>query len=262
MKVGGRWAYWGASALVLGAVAGVGFWANGSAREVPLRIEPRPLPPRAKNEAPAIAPTSPAPASETGFTPTPAPSRSSVRRVAVDVEGEVALPGVYYLLEGDRVVDAVRRAGGPTARGSNVGLNLAAPLRDGMKIVVPTIGRSPVESPPGAAPPAGTTDPGSGPDPGAEAGVGGEPATSLAPDRGGARSARGAKGGDLAPNSVDVNAAPPEELARLPGVGPSTARKIVEERERRGGFRTVEELLDVKGIGPAKLARMRPYVRV
>jgi competence protein ComEA len=61
---------------------------------------------------------------------------------------------------------------------------------------------------------------------------------------------------------LDLNAATLEQLDALPGIGPTTAQAIIDERERRGGFRSVEELLDVRGIGPAKLERLRDLVTV
>jgi competence protein ComEA len=59
---------------------------------------------------------------------------------------------------------------------------------------------------------------------------------------------------------VNVNTASAEELSQLPGVGPARARSIVELREKRGGFKRVEDLLEVKGIGEAGLAKLRPFV--
>jgi len=59
---------------------------------------------------------------------------------------------------------------------------------------------------------------------------------------------------------VSLNRANPEELAAVPGVTASLARKIVDYREQHGGFRRVEELLLIRGVTPAKLAQIRPYV--
>ena len=59
---------------------------------------------------------------------------------------------------------------------------------------------------------------------------------------------------------VNVNTASAEELSLLPGVGPSRARAIIELRQQRGGFKRVEDLLEVKGIGEAALARLRPHL--
>ena len=61
---------------------------------------------------------------------------------------------------------------------------------------------------------------------------------------------------------VDLNTATAEQLEELPGIGPATARAIIEHRERAGAFRSVEELLEVRGIGEAKLAGLRDLVRV
>ena len=57
---------------------------------------------------------------------------------------------------------------------------------------------------------------------------------------------------------VDVNSADARELVLLPGIGPVRAEAIVRLRDRRGGFESLDELLDVKGIGPATLERLRP----
>ena len=59
---------------------------------------------------------------------------------------------------------------------------------------------------------------------------------------------------------INVNIASPEELQVLPGIGESRAHAIVAERDERGGFKSVDELVEVKGIGEAMLVRLRPYV--
>jgi len=62
--------------------------------------------------------------------------------------------------------------------------------------------------------------------------------------------------------TIELNRASPGDLLLLPGVGPKLAQRIAEERTRRHGFATLEELRAVKGIGPAKLAQLRPLLRV
>ena len=62
--------------------------------------------------------------------------------------------------------------------------------------------------------------------------------------------------------ALDLNRAQAGDLVLLPGVGPKLAQRIVEERVRRGGFRKPEELLEVKGIGPATFQRLQPFVQV
>ena len=64
-----------------------------------------------------------------------------------------------------------------------------------------------------------------------------------------------------APLAIDLNTAGPDELSLLPGVGPSLAARIVEDRLARGPFRTVDDLDRVRGVGPALLRGVRPFAR-
>lgn len=59
---------------------------------------------------------------------------------------------------------------------------------------------------------------------------------------------------------VNVNTASPDELSLLPGIGAARAAAIVDVRKSRGGFQSIDELMDVKGIGPSMLERLRPHV--
>jgi competence protein ComEA len=145
-------------------------------------------------------------------------------RVVVDVKGAVRRPGVYRLPAGARTYDAVRRAGGLTARADRIGVNLAARVVDGGEVVVPERGA------------AGGVGVGSAPA-GADAGGAGASA-----DR---------------PLSLDLNTATEQELEQLDGVGPAIAANIVAYREQHGGFASIDELDEVSGIGDAKLAAIR-----
>ena len=62
--------------------------------------------------------------------------------------------------------------------------------------------------------------------------------------------------------ALDLNRASEADLELLPGIGPKLAHAMVKERARRGGFRSLDELTLVKGIGPKKLAQLRALVRV
>jgi competence protein ComEA len=61
--------------------------------------------------------------------------------------------------------------------------------------------------------------------------------------------------------AVNINTATPEQLELLPGIGEARARAVVSMRKQRGGFKSVDELTEVKGIGEAALERLRPFVR-
>jgi competence protein ComEA len=154
---------------------------------------------------------------------------TTVPGIVVHAAGAVRQPGVYLLPAGARVADLLDRAGGPTAETDLDRVNLAAPLADGQRLYVPRRG----EQAPAVV----------GPDGGA--GGGGE---------GGA--------GSLPAGPVDINTATAEQLDTLPGIGPATAAAIVEHRERTGPFASVDALLDVRGIGPAKLDAIRALVSV
>lgn len=148
----------------------------------------------------------------------------------VHVAGAVREPGVYVLPAGARVWDAVEAAGGAAADAQLAAVNLAAPVADGDQVYIPRKGES-----------AGG---GSGAAGGAARGGGGS----------------GAGGSGPASGKVDVNRAGPEALEALPGIGPELARRIVEERETHGPFRSVDDLSRVSGIGPKKLEALRPFV--
>jgi competence protein ComEA len=169
--------------------------------------------------------------------------------IKVHVTGRVIWPGLYELKAGSRTQDAIWAARGPTYDADLARLNLAAPLRDGDRVVVPKIvvpapepePRPPVPLRSGrSAAPAAVTE---------RAGAGG----------GAARSDTAPAAGEPAP-AVNVNIATAADLERLPGVGPVLARRIVEHREAKGLFRQLDDLLQVKGIGPRLYARLKPHL--
>ena len=141
----------------------------------------------------------------------------------VHVAGAVRSPGVYRLRDGERVQDAVHRAGGPRPGADVNAINLAAKVADGQQVVVPRRGAA------GAAPAGG-----------AGAGESGGP--------------------PQAP--VSLNTATAEQLDTLDGVGPATASKILDYRRQHGGFRSIDDLGEIPGIGPKRLAALRGKVQL
>ncbi|MEU2154273.1 ComEA family DNA-binding protein [Streptomyces sp. NPDC019396] len=151
----------------------------------------------------------------------PAPG-SGGARIVVDVSGKVRRPGVLRLPAGSRVADALRAAGGVRSGTDLTGLNRARVLIDGEQVLV------------GATPPPGL--------PPGQAGAAGIP---VGPGTG----------------PLSLNSATADQLDGLPGVGPVLARHIVDYRTEHAGFRSVDELREVKGIGDRRFADLRALVR-
>ena len=138
------------------------------------------------------------------------------RAAVVHVVGAVRRPGLYKLPQRSRVADAVARAGGSTRHADLSLINLAAPVSDGIQVVVP------VRAPAAAAPAGQATGAGSAP-----------------------------------AGPVHLNTATIEQLDSLPGVGPVTAQKILDYRQKHGAFSSLEKLDAIPGIGPARMEQLR-----
>jgi competence protein ComEA len=172
-------------------------------------------------------------------TPSAGPSARPDRPVVVSVVGLVHKPGLVTLAPGARIADALNAAGGTMDDADTIGLNMARQLGDGEQIVVglaPAPGRPKVL---GSSVSAGSANPG----------------TAATPSR---------TGGSTTPKPevIDLNTATVQQLDTLPGIGPVTAAAIVAWREANGKFASVDQLADVDGIGPGRLEKLRPHVRV
>ena len=172
----------------------------------------------------------PAPTVRPAPTATPGPLR-------VFVNGAVTNPAVYELAPNSMVQQAIEQAGGFTAEADTAVVNLAFPLQDGMQIYVPTVAETAEQTQ------AVITNP--------EVRSGG-----IELDEGPA--AESGAGSEI----VNINNAAVTELDTLPGIGPSTAGKIVEYRETNGPFATIDEIMSVSGIGPAKFEQIQAYISV
>jgi competence protein ComEA len=160
-------------------------------------------------------------------------STTSGAPVVVHVSGAVLYQGLVELPAGARLADAIEAAGGQTALADVHRLNLATPLVDGMHIRVP--GQATDED------------------------VSDLPLVELPSSATGA----GAESSMIAPGQtgmVNINRADAARLEDLPGVGPTIAAAIVSWRDDNGPFTSVEDLLAVPGIGPAKLAALQDLV--
>jgi competence protein ComEA len=134
------------------------------------------------------------------------------------VAGAVRRPGLYKVPSGSRLAAALERAGGVSRRGDQAGVNLASPLHDGQQVIVPLRGAA-----------------------------------------GGAAATAGAGGGAGGPASgpISLGQATEAQLETLDGIGPALAGRIIEYRQQHGGFRSIEELKEVSGIGDKRFAALR-----
>ncbi|MFH8799600.1 helix-hairpin-helix domain-containing protein [Streptomyces sp. NPDC017936] len=167
-----------------------------------------------------------APAGPTGSPGPVGGAGTAAPEIVVDVSGKVRNPGIHRLPAGSRVVDALSAAGGVRPGTNTDGLNRARFLVDGEQVVV------------------------GGPAAGGAAG----------PGTGTGRSAGGPAAGAPA-GPVSLSTATVEQLDALPGVGPVLAQHILDYRTRQGGFRSVDELREVNGIGERRFADLRNLVR-
>jgi len=159
--------------------------------------------------------------------------------ITVHVAGAVKNPGVYRLKYGSRINDGIVAAGGATSAANLDVINLATVLNEGEQIYVPKRGEKPHV-------------------------ITNRPQVGGAGGAGGAGGVAGAGGAanSAVPQLININLASVVELEQLPGVGPATAKAIVAYREKNGAFLKVEDLLKVRGIGPAKLSEILPSARV
>lgn len=163
--------------------------------------------------------------SEPTATPLPTATPGPIR---VYVSGAVRTTAVLTLPPHSILQDAIEAAGGFVATADRAIVNLAQPLADGAHVYVPTVGEAlplPVLSVQTSANQGETAV---------------SPSTTL----------------------VNINQASVNELSTLPGIGPSTAEKIIAHRAEHGPFATIESIMDVAGIGPAKFDQIKDLIVV
>lgn len=154
----------------------------------------------------------------------PAPTPEPIQ---VHVAGAVVRPGLYDMPEGSRVMDAIEAAGGLVAEADKNGLNLAARVEDAQKLEVPFVA--------GFVPEA---------------------------DQGFAVISDGTPSPSGGEELVDINIASLEELDALPGIGPTTAQKIIAYREENGPFARIEDIVNVSGIGAVAYENIKELITV
>lgn len=156
----------------------------------------------------------------------PAPTE---KPIAVHVIGAVPRPGLYEFPEGARVQDAIDAAGGLLAEADPGSINLAALLEDGQQLDIPyAAGSEPVQGSNNSF---------------------AQPLPTEAPTAG-------------AQDLININTATAEELDSLPGIGPTTALKIIDYRNQNGPFNSIEDIMNVSGIGPSTFENIKDLITV
>lgn len=142
--------------------------------------------------------------------------------IVVHIIGEINKPGIVELEEGARVIDAIKKAGGTTEKADLAQINLAYILKDRQKIYIPNTEDNDKKI---------------------------EYNTANIEN-------------NIKEEKININTADEDELQRLPGVGASTAAKIIKYREENGSFRKIEDIQNVKGIGEAKYNDLKEQIEV
>ena len=157
------------------------------------------------------------------------------KNIMVHITGAVKNEGVVYLDSDSRVINAIEEAGGATQEADLSKINLVFPLEDGMKIYIPSIYddeniENEIEED--------------------------EYITKSSDEIISEQSSKEAE------SKVNINKATQTELETLPGIGPSTALKIIEYRENEGKFKKIEDIKEVSGIGEAKFEKIKDFIEI
>ena len=141
----------------------------------------------------------------------------NTKRIVVDISGEIKNPGVYELEEGKRINDVIEKAGGLTDKADTIEINLAYKLEDGMKINIPAKSNTKEI----------------------------DTEKEIVSTEAGSSIKTKDTNSTTKIKVVNINKATQEELETLPGIGESTANKIIKYREEKGKFKKKEDIKNV-----------------
>ena len=153
-------------------------------------------------------------------------TNEDLETIMVHIDGEVVTPGIISLKAGSRIADAIHACGGTTDISDISKINLAYELKDGQKVYIPSI--YDVEDVEYIQNDAGNNV--------------------IIPDTSSSSAL------------VNINSATQAELETLPGIGPSTAAKIIDYRNKNGDFKNIEDIMNVSGIGESKFNNIKDYI--
>ena len=153
-------------------------------------------------------------------------TNEDLETIMVHIDGEIVTPGIISLKAGARIADAIQACGGTTDISDISKINLAYELKDGQKVYIPSI--YDVEDVEYIQNDAGNNV--------------------IIPDTSSSSAL------------VNINSATQAELETLPGIGPSTAAKIIDYRNKNGDFKNIEDIMNVSGIGESKFNNIKDYI--
>ncbi len=159
-------------------------------------------------------------------------------KIIVHVAGAVQKSGIVEIEEGQRIIDAIEKAGGATAQADLAKINLAYVLSDGQKVYIPKINEN----------------------------YTGEYVTGASSNE--AKNSASTSNTSTSANKgetnkiININTASAEELQNLQGIGESIAKRIVEYRKENGKFNNIEDIKNVSGIGEAKYNKIKNNICV
>lgn len=158
-------------------------------------------------------------------------------KIVIYVAGAVKNEGIYELDENSRIADCIEKAGGLTDDANIKDINLAFVLEDGMKVYIPK--NSEINE------------------------VKDETSTYVSKENGSANTGTSTSKNTSAKSSkININTANQTDLETLPGIGPSTAQKIINYRKENGKFSSIEDIKKVSGIGESKYSKIKDYITI
>lgn len=156
-------------------------------------------------------------------------------KIVVYVAGEVVNPGVYEMEQNDRITDAIKQAGGLKNEANIKNINLAVTLEDGMKVYIPSVKEDDLNS----------------------SILDGEFESNDNINNNNSKNTK-----MLNNSKININIATQAQLELLPGIGPSTANKIVDYRSEHGKFKSIEDIKNVSGIGNSKFDKIKDLITI
>ncbi|HJJ03603.1 MAG TPA: helix-hairpin-helix domain-containing protein [Clostridiaceae bacterium] len=150
-------------------------------------------------------------------------------KIVIHITGEVEEEGVIELEKGARISDAIEEAGGTTKEADLSNVNLAYSLSDGQKVKIPNINEKDEE-------------------------------IIVVEEKAGDNII--IEGNKSKEEKININKAAQTEIETLPGIGPSTALKIITYRNEHGEFKNIEDIKNVSGIGDSKFENIKEYICV